>query len=67
MRRTRACGPAERVGAEPVPPFRPALDGRPVRALPRQSVAAALMGAVHRPPACPVKLSELAAEPADPG
>ncbi|UYQ63413.1 (2Fe-2S)-binding protein [Streptomyces peucetius] len=37
--------PAELVGAQPDPPFEITLDGRPVPALPGQSVAAALWSA----------------------
>ncbi|WP_156724934.1 (2Fe-2S)-binding protein [Streptomyces apocyni] len=37
--------PAELVGAQPEPPFEITLDGRPVPALPGQTVAAALWSA----------------------
>ncbi|MEU9762930.1 (2Fe-2S)-binding protein [Streptomyces sp. NPDC047985] len=45
MRRTRARTPAARVGAEPGPSFRLTFDGRPIRGLPGQSIAAALWAA----------------------
>ncbi|MFF3389576.1 (2Fe-2S)-binding protein [Streptomyces sp. NPDC002669] len=45
MRRTRARTPAELVGAEPGPEFPITFDGRPLTALPGQSVAAALWAA----------------------
>jgi len=45
VRHTRARTPAELVGAEPGPEFRITFDGRPIGALPGQSVAAALWAA----------------------
>ena len=41
----RARTPADLVGAQPGPPFEITFDGRPVSALPGQSVAAALWAA----------------------
>lgn len=45
MRRTRARTPAELVGAAPETEFQLTFDGRPVRALPGQTIAAALWSA----------------------
>ncbi|MFF3780898.1 (2Fe-2S)-binding protein [Streptomyces sp. NPDC001933] len=45
MRRTRARTPAELVGAAPEPEFQLTFDGRPIRGLPGQTIAAALWSA----------------------
>ncbi|MFE7466956.1 (2Fe-2S)-binding protein [Streptomyces sp. NPDC057499] len=45
MRRSRARTPAELVDAAPEPDFRLTFDGRPVRGLPGQTIAAALWAA----------------------
>ncbi|MGC5360199.1 (2Fe-2S)-binding protein [Streptomyces sp. DT24] len=45
MKRSRACTPAELVGAVPEPEFEFTFDGRTIPALPGQSIAAALWAA----------------------